>query len=63
MIPDVLGYELEEGIRILAEHGVDRNSISVCQYLSPKGDMLGNDQRIVRVDRIQDRITLVVSYF
>lgn len=63
MMPDVYGYNLEDGIGILTQSGFTKENISVSEYLSPKGDKIGSDIRIVRVDIDGDKVTLTVSYF
>lgn len=63
MIPDIVGYELDEGIRIIAESGFDSSRINVNEYLSPKKDKIGCTPRILRVDKHHEMITLTISYF
>jgi hypothetical protein len=63
MVPDILGFRVEEGINILLKSGIKSDSIVIKDYLSPKEDILGNDRRILRVDEENERITLIVSNF
>lgn len=63
MIPDILGFRLEEGIDMLLRSGIIKSSIVVRDYFSPKKDILGREKRVLRVDEEDGRITLIVSYF
>lgn len=63
MLPDVLGYKMEEGIQKILESGIEPDSVSIEEYYSPKIDIIGNDKRIVRVKESDNRIILTVSNF
>jgi hypothetical protein len=63
MIPDILGLKLEDGIDVLVKSGIKGDDLTIKEYLSPKKDILGDDRRILRVDKENERITLIVSYF
>lgn len=63
MLPDVLGFRIEEGIQKLRESGIEPDSVSIKEYYSPKLDIIGNDRRIVRVKKSDKRIILTVSNF
>lgn len=63
MLPDILGYKMEEGIQKLRESGIEPDSVSIVEYYSPKLDIIGNDRRIVRVKKSDNRIILTVSNF
>lgn len=63
MLPDILGCELEKGIQKLCESGIDLDCILTVDYFSPKVDIIGDDRRIVRVKKKDNRIILTVSNF
>lgn len=63
MLPDILGFSLDEGIDILHKSGFCAGDIIINEYFSPKRDIIGNTKRIVRVDNLIEKIILTVSYF
>lgn len=63
MIPDILGYDLKDGIDLIKKSGIDDRDIFIKQYISPGGENKGNDTRILRVDMKDGKIILIVSGF
>lgn len=63
MLPDILGYNLEIGTLLLKEYGVKIEDIIICDYMSPKKDIIGNDKRILGINEISGKIVLTVSNF
>lgn len=63
MIPDILGYNLEDGIKLLNRSGVKIDNIIIEEYTSPMQDIIGNDIRILKVKDCFGKITLIVSNF
>lgn len=63
MIPDILGFTLNDGIDLLNKSGFEQKDIVIIEYSSPKGDKIGNDRRIVRVDSRSGKILLLTCNF
>lgn len=63
MIPDVLGYKLEDAIKFLNESGISMEDMKTQEYTSPKKDIIGNDIRVLKVEKSCGKITLVISNF
>lgn len=63
MIPDILGYNLKDGIKIIRESGIDDQDILIEQYTSPRGESAGDDARILRVDLRNGKIILIIGNF
>lgn len=63
MVPDILGFELEDGLSLLAESGIAADDIVIDEYFSPKKDIIGNKRRIVRIKFESGKVVLTVSYF
>jgi hypothetical protein len=63
MLPDILGFHIDEGIDLLVKSGINNSDISICEYYSPKEDKMGSDRRIVKTNEVSGKIILTVSYF
>jgi uncharacterized membrane protein len=63
MLPDILGYNIDEGLVLLGKCGINNSSIIIHEYLSPKSDIVGNERRILKTSEDAGKIIIVVSYF
>jgi hypothetical protein len=63
MIPDILGYDLKDGIDLIKKSGIDDRDIFIKKYISPGKENAGNDTRILRVDMKDGKIILIVGGF
>jgi hypothetical protein len=63
MLLDIVGYNIFEGIEILRKNNINNEQLVVKEYSSPRGDIIGDDKRIVRVDERCGKITLIISNF
>lgn len=63
MLPDILGFKLSDALKSLNENGISSENIVLSEYFSPKGDIMGNDIRVIRVDKKDSRILLLTSKF
>lgn len=63
MLPDILGRNVDKGIALLREYGLNSDDIVINEYSSPKMDIIGDDRRIIRVDTKLGKIILTVCNF
>jgi hypothetical protein len=63
MIPDIIGYNINDGLYMLKQNGFSLDDIVLHEYMSPKMDIIGNDLRILKAEQINSKIILTISYF
>ena len=63
MIPDIIGYNINDGLYMLKQNGFSIGDIVLHEYMSPKMDIIGNDLRILKTEQINSKIILTISYF
>lgn len=63
MVPDIIGYNINDGLYMLKQNGFSLGDIVLHEYMSPKMDIIGNDLRILKTEQINSKIILTISYF
>ena len=63
MVPDIIGYNINDGLYMLKQNGFSIGDIVLHEYMSPKMDIIGNDLRILKTEQINSKIILTISYF
>lgn len=63
MLPDIIGYNIEEGISLLLKSGFKIEDIHMIEYTSLKHQVLGEDARILKAAVQNGKVILTVSYF
>ncbi|MDI6618268.1 MAG: hypothetical protein QME45_06265 [Clostridiales bacterium] len=63
MLPDVIGLRLNDGIIKLNKSGILDKNIEIINYDEPGNKRIGNEVRIIRLDKHSEKIKLIVGYF
>ncbi|KPU43914.1 hypothetical protein OXPF_20790 [Oxobacter pfennigii] len=63
MLPDILGFILDEGIIKLNMAGIVNDDIIIEEYYSPRKEKIGEEKRILKVYNNAQKIILIVGCF
>lgn len=63
MLPDIVGYCLEDGMVALGENGINIDDIIINEYNSPRNRIMGTDRRIIKSDEKDGKVILIVGNF
>lgn len=63
MLPDIIGYNINDGLYMLKQNDFSMDDVVLCEYMSPKMDIIGNDLRILKAEQNNSKIILTISYF